>query len=389
MRISSLALFRVSFVCLAAKRSCSSFNLNSPRQLVVSHQRNSFAVQPCHSSSAFCQTTTRTISRWLQSSSTRSSNLKPSSQLRSTSNSDNAQRTTSMDFAIDPHNDEEARLLTSKLGLNDKQHEKLVQLSSLVVEWNDSINLISRKDCTESVVFGRHIMPSLAVGAVPLPEDKDFASAEKVVDVGTGGGFPGLPLAIAYPDTNFLLVDSVGKKLSAVQSMAEELGLPNVRTHHGRAEELVDDILEGSRHKGAYDICLGRSVAALPKFCFWISDLLKPENKGQLLYIIGGPIDDNVESKLTSESLIDDLLEYQGASDKRVLVFGQKAVSSIAAESGEIKQKRGSRNKSNRNKKRQGNNNSNKKAKGSWAKKDNSTPKQRGYDDFKRFEVNS
>mmetsp|Transcript_11423 Transcript_11423/g.17689 ORF Transcript_11423/g.17689 Transcript_11423/m.17689 type:complete len:371 (+) Transcript_11423:68-1180(+) len=370
MKISSLALFRVSSVFLAAssKIGCSAFNLkSSPRQLALSN----FGAACYNTPPAFLQTSCRFLQTQERS--------KRGSHLRVSASSDNEQRTTSMDFAIDPHSDEEARLLTTKLGLNDQQHEKLVQLSSLVVEWNDSINLISRKDCTESVVFGRHIMPSLAVGVVPLPDDQEFASAQKVVDVGTGGGFPGLPLAIAYPDTNFLLVDSVGKKLTAVQAMADELGLQNVKTHHGRAEELVDDVVEGSSHKGAYDICLGRSVAALPKFCFWISDLLQKE--GQLLYIIGGPIDESVESKLTSENSIDDLLEYEGASDKRVLVFGQKAVAFISAESGEVKQKRGSRNSKNKRSR-------NKKVKGAWAKKDNSAPKQRGYEGFKRFEIN-
>lgn len=356
MRISSSALLRMSILLAVQTGSSSAFT----RQLVT---RN---LSACSAFSASC--------RLLQGKTRHVGALKVTAD----DETSDSPRTTSMDFAVDPK-DEEARLLTSRLGLDEKKHKKLVELASLVVEWNKAINLISRKDCTESVVFGRHIIPSLAVGALP---DNLFSEGKKVVDVGTGGGFPGLPLAIAYPETDFLLVDSVGKKLTAVKAMAEDLGLDNVMTHHGRAEEIVDDVLEGSRHRGAYDVCVGRSVAALPKFCFWISDLLKEKNEGKLLYIIGGEMQENIITRAESDTAIEDLLDYSGASDKRILVFGQKAVSTIAAESGEAKEKRGTRaNKGNSRK-------TNKKAKGAWTKRDNSKPKQRGYEGFKRVEVN-
>ena len=197
----------------------------------------------------------------------------------------------------------------------------------------------------------------------------------KVIDVGTGGGFPGLPLAIVYPEAEFMLVDSVGKKLKAVEEMARELDLTNVRIHHGRAEEMTDDILEGSRHRGAYDVCLGRSVAALPKFCFWISELIKPES-GRLVYIIGGDIEDALLAQVESDVAIDNVLAQDGASDKRILTFNQEAVARIAAASGEVKRKRGKpKAKVVRNKQ---------KAKGQWKKRENK-PKQRGFDDFQRY----
>lgn len=274
---------------------------------------------------------------------------------------------------------EEAHLITFRLGLNKDQHQALGNLASLVVEWNEKINLVSRKDCTESVVFGRHVLPSIALASLP----HFAASQNKIVDVGTGGGFPGLPLAIAYPDATFLLVDSVGKKIKAVEAMAEELGLTNVETHHGRAEELVDDAFKGHLHRGAYNICVGRSVAPLPKFCFWITDLLKKQDKGEggrLLYIIGGDIDNDVLSRAESVVAIDDLLDCPGASDKRILVLDQEDVASIAAASGEKKQQRGpAKPRSNPRRTRS-------KPKGEWTKRDNSSQKQRGYDSFKRYE---
>ena len=274
----------------------------------------------------------------------------------------------SVDFAMDPDSDE-AKEITARLGLSSLQHEQLSQLASLVVEWNDRINLVSRRDCTVEVVFGRHVLPSIA-----LATDKDEWIDKQVIDVGTGGGFPGLPLAIVYPETQFMLVDSVGKKLKAVEDMANELDLTNVRVHHGRAEEMVDDILEGSRHQGAYDVCVGRSVAALPKFCFWISELIKPE-EGRLVYIIGGDLPSSLLSQAESNVAIDDVLQQEGTSDKRILIFSQKAVASIAASSGEVKQKRG--------KPKPKVQRTSKKAKGQWTRRDK--PKNRGYDDFKRF----
>ena len=143
---------------------------------------------------------------------------------------------TSLLFALDPDS-EEAERLTSRLGLAPAQHSALVRLSHLIVEWNDRINLVSRKDCTPAVVFGRHVLPSLALlkFIVPPPErgeggddgeDKDgWRRVVRVVDVGTGGGFPGLPLAVACSSSSgpseveFLLVDSVGKKLAAVNDV--------------------------------------------------------------------------------------------------------------------------------------------------------------------------
>ncbi len=300
---------------------------------------------------------------------------------------------TSMNFAIDPDS-EQARSITEALGVTAEQHETLCKHSDLIVEWNDRLNLISRKDCNREVVFGRHILPSLALGALPnFPvETSDGETAKaKIVDVGTGGGFPGVPLAIMYPDCDFLLVDSVGKKLQAIEAMVEELGLENVSTHHGRAEEIVDDPVKGRKQKNSFDICVGRSVTSLPRFCFWIQDLLKKnkDEEGRLVYIIGGDVEESVTSRLDADVAIDDLLQFGGVSDKRTLILSASNVVKIAKESGEKREIRGSSKKNKKNRKPRSNDDGVWNAsKGAWSKKDNSLKKQRGYENFKRYGSN-
>ena len=257
------------------------------------------------------------------------------------------------------------------------QFKQLAALAVLVVDWNDKINLISRKDCTPDVVFGRHILPSLAACQTGILQQEKM----QIVDVGTGGGFPGLPLAIAYPNCEFLLVDSVGKKLTAVQDMAAQLGLTNVQTHHGRAE-----LLQSQK----YDLCVGRSVAAIPTYCFWIHKLLK-KGSGKLLYMIGGDIDERIMRQAEMDKEIDELLQCPGVSDKRVLVFPQAAVASIAAASGEKIRVQDPNAITRKNRNNNNNNNNNNKTnskpvKGEWKKRDRTAPKPRGYENFKRFD---
>lgn len=300
-------------------------------------------------------------------------------------------------FTMDPDSDEAQRLMNS-LGITDAtKQEQLKKLPHLVVEWNERLNLISRKDCTPEVVFGRHVLPAIALSTLPdfLPPLalKNGSSTNdatvyhsQVVDVGTGGGFPGVPLAIMYPGAQFLLVDSVGKKLKAVEDMVNDLGLTNVRTHHGRVEEIIDDPKGGSFHKGSYDVCVGRSVTALPRFCFWIQDLLKKgiadddiNREGKLVYIIGGEIEPTILSRVRSDTPINTLVGMKEVSDKRTLVIDGSDVIAIAAESGETKPKIGVRkNKSNPKKSKDN-------AKGSWKKRDNALKKERGYESFQRY----
>lgn len=253
------------------------------------------------------------------------------------------------------------------LPLSEDQLSRLENLADLVVEWNDRINLVSRKDCNPETVWERHILPSVAICATENP----LQSASTVVDVGTGGGFPGLPLAIAYPEAEFLLLDSVGKKLTAVQDMAESLGLSNVQIHHGRAEEL-----RGRR----FDVATGRSVSALPQFCAWMHHLMQPET-GRLMYWIGGEIEESVLSRVQIDIPVEELVTSL-ETDKRVLILSQSSVSEIADESGITvtlpnppKKQRPARTKKPD------------KAKGSWQRRrgDENETKQRGYDNFQRY----
>lgn len=305
------------------------------------------------------------------------------------------------DFKMDPSSSQ-AKSLTSSMGISSKQHEQLEHLSELVVDWNSRLNLISRKDCSVPVVFGRHILPSIALknlNIIPNSVDGNASneSSAKVIDVGTGGGFPGVPLAIIYPECSFVLVDSVGKKLKAIEEMVAELGLTNTVTRHCRAELLhvEDDSID---HLHAYDVCVGRSVTALPRFCFWIQNLLKQstgDNKavnsdeGKLIYIIGGDIEDGVMNRALMDVPIDQLLEHADTSEKRALVFKASSVSSIATESGEkvpqllqeaLKQKK-------KDKRKQAESRPKRKIKGAWSKRDNSVKKDRGYDNFQRYDA--
>lgn len=241
---------------------------------------------------------------------------------------------------------------------------------TVVVEWNSLINLVSRKDCNPSTVFGRHILPSIAACAL---SDNPLTTAQRVVDVGTGGGFPGLPLAIAYPDTNFVLLDSVGKKLKAVQDMAMSLELDHVSVHHGRAEELFGQ---------QFDVATGRSVSALGNFCAWMHHLLAKDT-GKLLYWIGGDVDASILDRRTSDVPIVDLLPEM-VSDKRILTFEQVDVTTIARESGVdvSAARKATKNRHNRSAKPT---RRKQLAKGAWKSRRNEEQKNRGYEDFQRY----
>lgn len=161
--------------------------------------------------------------------------------------------------------------------LTEDQIKKFEALKGLYLHWNDQINVISRKDTDQFYV--RHVLHSLAIAKV-----QPFKPGSKVIDIGTGGGFPGIPLAIMFPETDFLLVDSIGKKIKVVNEIAGELGLKNVTAIHERAEKV----------KGEFDFIVSRAVTAMPKFLQWtkgkFSKVDNHELKNGILYLKGGDL---------------------------------------------------------------------------------------------------
>ena len=160
-----------------------------------------------------------------------------------------------------------------------KQFEELLPLYTL---WNDQINVISRKDT--DYFYERHVLHSLAIAKV-----MSFVPGTQVLDVGTGGGFPGIPLAILFPDTKFLLVDSIGKKIKVVKEVAAALGLKNLEAVHDRAENI--DL--------TFDFVVSRAVTAMPVFLTWLPGKFRKEQKNELpngiLYLKGGDLTEEMK----------------------------------------------------------------------------------------------
>jgi 16S rRNA (guanine527-N7)-methyltransferase len=139
------------------------------------------------------------------------------------------------------------------------QLRQLAALEDLYKEWNAQINVISRKDIDS--LYEKHVLHSLAIAAA-----FDFPPGGEILDIGTGGGFPGIPLAIFYPQTRFHLVDSIGKKIKVVEAVAAAVGLTNITTQHGRAEEIKNR---------RFDAAVSRAVAPLKELWTWARPLLK------------------------------------------------------------------------------------------------------------------
>lgn len=165
--------------------------------------------------------------------------------------------------------------------LSDDQVQKLSALKDLYEEWNAMINVISRKDMDS--FNERHLLHSMAIARLIA-----FAPGAQVLDVGTGGGFPGIPLAILFPETEFVLVDSIGKKIKVVNGVAEALGLTNVTAIHGRAEDV----------KMNFDFVVSRAVTQMPKFVDWVKRKFKSHSQHTLpngiLYLKGGDLSEEL-----------------------------------------------------------------------------------------------
>jgi 16S rRNA (guanine527-N7)-methyltransferase len=179
--------------------------------------------------------------------------------------------------------------------LTDIQKEQFQQLDSLYHEWNEKINVISRKDI--DALYTKHVLHSLGIAKIQSFEPGTF-----VLDVGTGGGFPGIPLAILFPETRFYLIDVIAKKIKVVQAVADALGLKNVKADQIRAENV----------KGDFDFIVSRAVTNMPDFVSWVKTKIKKQHKHELkngiLYLKGGDLSE--ELKDFPKATLYDLAEF-------------------------------------------------------------------------------
>ena len=166
--------------------------------------------------------------------------------------------------------------------LTENQLLQFRKLEALYQDWNAKINVISRKDIDE--LYTKHVLHSLAIAKI-----QPFEPGTYILDVGTGGGFPGIPLAILFPETRFYLIDVIAKKIKVVQAVVEGLGLKNVKAEQMRAENV----------KGDYDFIVSRAVTNMPDFVSWIKDKIKKQNKHELnngiLYLKGGDLTEELK----------------------------------------------------------------------------------------------
>ena len=161
--------------------------------------------------------------------------------------------------------------------LTPRQREQIAAMKGVYEEWNAKINVISRKDMDH--FYEHHVLHSLAIARVV-----QFAPMCEVLDVGTGGGFPGVPLAVLFPQTKFTLVDSIGKKIKVVQDVLEQLGISNTIALQARAEQV----------QGEFDFVVSRAVTTLPEFVPWVKHKISKSHyhplRNGLLYLKGGDL---------------------------------------------------------------------------------------------------
>jgi len=178
--------------------------------------------------------------------------------------------------------------------LTDNQIQQFEKLQNLYEDWNAKINVISRKDIDE--LYTRHVLHSLGIAKI-----LEFKSGSKIMDVGTGGGFPAIPLAILFPECNFYAIDIIAKKIKVVNEVIKALGLKNIKAEQKRAELVEHD----------FDFIVSRAVTNMPDFVSWVKGKLKTKSKHELengiLYLKGGDLSEELKDfpKATEYNLSD------------------------------------------------------------------------------------
>lgn len=196
--------------------------------------------------------------------------------------------------------------------LTDTQINQFKMLEDLYKDWNSKINVVSRKDIDE--LYLRHVLHSLGIAKV-----MKFKEGSSILDVGTGGGFPGVPLAIMFPNCKFHLVDSINKKLKVINAVAESIGLDNVKTTHSRVEAIDE----------TYDFIVSRAVTAMPEFTKWVKGKIakKQQNefKNGILYLKGGDLTEELQQYTNVKAyLLSDYFEEDFFETKKVIYLPLK-----------------------------------------------------------------
>lgn len=194
--------------------------------------------------------------------------------------------------------------------LSEEQKSQFQLLETLYKDWNEKINVISRKDIDE--FYERHVLHSLGIAKI-----MEFADGTKVLDIGTGGGFPGIPLAILFPNVEFTLVDSIGKKITVVNAVAESLGLKNVKAYHERAEKIKDK----------FHFVVSRAVTQMPVFLRWLKgkfekEQFNPKHNG-VLYLKGGDLGEELAGIKCEIYNLKDQFEEEFFDTKKVVYLSK------------------------------------------------------------------
>lgn len=194
--------------------------------------------------------------------------------------------------------------------LTEEQKNQFAKLEELYKEWNEKINVISRKDMDS--LYEKHILHSLGIAKV-----MEFAPNTKVLDIGTGGGFPGIPLAILFPEVQFTLIDSIGKKITVVKEVSAGIGLKNVTAIHGRAESL----------KEKFHFVVSRAVTQMPVFLRWLKgkfekEQFNPKHNG-VLYLKGGDLAEELAGLKCEIFSLQDFFETEFFETKKVVYLSK------------------------------------------------------------------